>query len=128
LYGGRARLLLPANMPQYKQKQGNPETQLGLSAIYMVHKGFGFTFKGNYLSSTCSGRLCLVKLPQSHVYDAGLFWESRDWNLKFDVFNITDERYFRARTGDTLGDVIAQVMPGRRWQLTAKYKFRSAVK
>ncbi len=123
LYGGRARVVLPANMPQYKKKQGNPETQVGLSAVYQLALGFGLTFKGTYLSSTCSGRLCLVELPQSHVYDIGMFWESRDWSLKVDAFNLTNERYFRARTGDTLGDVIAQAMPGRRWQLTAKYKF-----
>jgi outer membrane receptor protein involved in Fe transport len=39
-----------------------------------------------------------------------------------DVNNFTDERYYRARTGDTLGDVIAQAMPGRTWQITTRLK------
>lgn len=123
LYGGRARIQLPNDMEQYKHKQGNPPIQLGFSGVYQFFKGVGATFKAGYLSSTCSGRLCLVRLEQSHVYDIGAFWETPAWNLKFDVFNLTDEHYYRARTGDTLGDVIAQAMPGRRWQVTAKYKF-----
>lgn len=123
LYGGRARIQLPNNMEEYKYKQGNPPQQVGLSAVYQLAKNLGVTFKGGYLSSTCSGRLCLVRLPQSHVYDAGVFWETRGLHLKFDVFNLTDEHYYRARTGDTLGDVIAQAMPGRRWQFTARYEF-----
>jgi iron complex outermembrane receptor protein len=123
LYGGRVRIILPDNMPEYRKKQGNPDTQMGLNSIIHLGLGWGFTFKANYLSSTCAGRLCLTVLPQSYVYDAGALWESAHWNLKFDVFNLTDKHYFRARTGDTLGDVIAQAMPGRRWQLTAKYNF-----
>jgi len=123
LYGGRARVQLPNDMEQYKHKQGNPPIQLGFSGVYQFFKGVGATFKAGYLSSTCSGRLCLVRLEQSHVYDVGVFWETPAWNLKLDVFNLTDEHYYRARTGDTLGDVIAQAMPGRRWQVTAKYKF-----
>lgn len=123
LYGGRVRLVLPDNMTAYKKKQGNPDNQIGISSIYKLTHGVGFTFKGNYLSSTCAGRLCLVELPQSYVFDAGVLWESSVVSLKLDVFNFTDERYFRARTGDTLGDVIAQAMPERRWQITAKYKF-----
>jgi hypothetical protein len=40
-----------------------------------------------------------------------------------DVLNLTNERYFRARTGDALGDVLAQAMPDRHWQATIKRKF-----
>jgi iron complex outermembrane receptor protein len=123
LYGGRVRLILPDDLTEYSKKQGNPDEQAALSAIYQRSNGLGFVFKGNYLSSTCSGRLCLVRLPSSVVFDAGVFMELPRWNVKLDVFNLTNRHYFRARTGDTLGDVIAQAMPGRRWQITAKYKF-----
>ncbi|HEX2585224.1 MAG TPA: TonB-dependent receptor plug domain-containing protein [Steroidobacteraceae bacterium] len=123
LYGGRARILLPNGMEQYKKKQGNPGTQVGISGVFNLVKSLGITVNANYLSSTCSGRLCLVRLPQSHVYDFGAFWNSKQWDAKLDIFNITNERYFRARTGDTLGDVIAQSMPGRRYQLTVKFTY-----
>jgi outer membrane receptor for ferric coprogen and ferric-rhodotorulic acid len=123
LYGGRARILLPNGLKQYERKQGNPEHQMGMTAIYQVARHWGLTLKSNYLSSTCAGRLCLVKLPQSLVFDTGVFWTDRNLDIKLDASNISNQHYFRARTGDTLGDVIAQAMPGRRWQITARYKF-----
>jgi hypothetical protein len=123
LYGGRVRIVLPDGLPAYRRKQGNPDRQAGMSAIYQFANGTGLTIKANYLSSTCSGRLCLVALPASQVYDASIFRTSRHWDVKLAIYNLTDERYFRARTGDVLGDVIGQAMPGRRWQATIKYKF-----
>lgn len=123
LYGGRVRIQLPDNLPAYERKQGNPRDQLGFTAIYRFNDNWGATFKGNYLSSTCAGRICLVRLPDSLVFDAGLFWSNASFDFKLDVTNITDEHYFRARNGDTLGDVIAQTMPGRQWQATIRYKF-----
>jgi outer membrane receptor protein involved in Fe transport len=64
-----------------------------------------------------------VRLPESYVANAGVFVESGRWMFKLDVSNLFDERYFRARTGDTLGNVLAQAMPDRRWQFTIKTKF-----
>jgi hypothetical protein len=123
LYGGRVRILLPDNLDAYRRKQGNPDVQFGLNGVYQLPHGLGVTFKGNYLGSTCTGRLCLVKLPDSLIFDAGAFWATPTWELRLTVFNLADKRYFRARTGDTLGDVLAQAMPDRRWQATVRYKF-----
>jgi hypothetical protein len=44
---------------------------------------------------------------------------SRDWHFKLDMLNALDERYYRARTGDALGDALAQAMPARHWQFTS---------
>jgi iron complex outermembrane recepter protein len=123
LYGGRARLLLPADLTQYSLKQGNPPLQAGLSVARQFGKYWQVTARTVYLSSTCTGRLCLVTLPHSFVADVGAQYSMRHTDFKLDIFNMTDRRYFRARTGDTLGDVIAQSMPGRRWQLTARHRF-----
>jgi outer membrane receptor protein involved in Fe transport len=123
MYGGRTRLVLPADVPQFATKQGNPRTQLGLSTQYQMRSGVGITLSGNYFSSVCSGRLCRVELPAARVIDAGVFWDARDWHFKLDVLNALDERYYRARTGDALGDALAQAMPARHWQLTLKRTF-----
>lgn len=123
LYGGRSRILLPAGMEQYERKQGNPQTQLGLSANYEWHDRLGFSLSGNYLSSTCSGRLCTVRLPSNFIANAGISLRMREWKFKVDVSNLFNERYFRARTGDTLGNPLAQVLPDRRWQLTIRRTF-----
>jgi len=123
LYGGRTRIVLPADMPEFATKQGNPRTQLGLSTQYQLRSGFGITLSGNYFSSVCSGRLCAVELPAAQVIDAGAFWDFRDWHFKLDVLNALDDSYYRARNGDALGDPLAQAMPGRHWQLTLKRAF-----
>jgi iron complex outermembrane receptor protein len=123
LYGGRTRVRLPAGMREYAKKQGNPDTQLGLSSSFQWNNGLGFTLSGNYFAATCSGRLCTVRLPESYVVNAGVLLDTGRWSFKLDVSNLLDERYFRSRTGDTLGNVLAQAMPDRRWQLTVKATF-----
>jgi len=123
LYGGRSRIVLPADMPGFAMKQGNPRTQIGLSTQYQLHNGLGITLSGNHFSAACSGRLCAVELPSASVVDVGLFWDLRDWHFKLDVLNALDERYYRARTGDALGDALAQAMPLRHWELTLRRTF-----
>ena len=123
LYGGRSRLILPAGLPQYAKKQGNPETQLGFATTYQWNNGLGFSLGANYFSATCTGRLCTVRIPEGVVASAGAFFEAGRWLLKLDVNNLFDETLFRARTGDVLGNPLAQVMPDRRWQITLKADF-----
>ena len=123
LYGGRARVILPANLPQYEKKQGNPELQFGISTTYKWNHGLGFTFSGNYFSDTCTGRLCTVRLPEEFIANAGVVYTTDRWTAKLDVSNVFDETSFRARTGDVLGNPLAQVMPDRRWQITLKAEF-----
>jgi outer membrane receptor protein involved in Fe transport len=64
-----------------------------------------------------------VRLPESYVANVGAFYGIGAWTFKLDVMNVFNERYFRARTGDTLGNVLAQAMPDRRWQVTVKMEF-----
>jgi hypothetical protein len=124
LYGGRSFLVLPDELaPLYDRKRGNPETQLGLTAQYRFDNGFGFTLSGNHFSSVPAGRLMLVELPSTTTVDLGLFLDVGRFQVKVDVMNLTDERYFRARTGDTLSDALAQAMPDRRWQATIRASF-----
>lgn len=123
MYGGRTRILLPADMPMFATKQGNPRTQIGLSTQYQLRNGLGITLNGNYFSAVCSGRLCAVELPSASAIDVGLFWDLRDWRFKLDVLNAFDERYYRARTGDALGDPLAQAMPLRHWEFTLRRTF-----
>jgi hypothetical protein len=123
LYGGRSFLVLPPGMPAHETKQGNPETQIGVLAQYELDNGVGFTLSGNYFSSVYAGRLRLVELPEAYVFNAGVFWDFDVWHFKCDLLNMFDERYFRARTGDTLADPLVSAMPGRRWQATVRMRF-----
>jgi iron complex outermembrane receptor protein len=124
LYGGRSFLVLPNELSsQYEIKRGNPETQMGLTAQYKFDNGLGVTLSSNHFSSVYAGRLMLVELPATTTVDAGVFLDVGRFHVKLDVLNATDERYFRARTGDTLSDSLAQAMPDRRWQATIRAEF-----
>jgi len=123
LYGGRSRVTLPDKVDAYKLKGGNPQTQAAITAGYTMRSGLGLTFSSNYLSAVNTGRLGIVRLPENITYNANVFWGTPKWSVKFDLFNILDERYFKPRTGDTLGDALAQAMPGRRWQVTLRRNF-----
>jgi iron complex outermembrane recepter protein len=123
LYGGRSRLVLPAGMDEYRVKQGNPPVQVGMNLDYQSPGGYGVNINGNFFHSTYSGRLKLVKLPAVYVFNLSVYRNVRNWELKLAADNITDRVWFKARTGDTLGDALAQVMPGRKINVTARYKF-----
>jgi iron complex outermembrane receptor protein len=123
LYGGRSRLVLPAGLPEYRVKQGNPPVQMGINLDYQSDSGYGVTASGNYFASTFSGRLRLVKLPEAYTFNVGVNRNVGKWEVKASVDNVFDRLWFRARTGDTLGDSLAQVMPDRKFNFTAKFKF-----
>jgi len=123
LYGGRSFLELPDGVPGFETKQGNPEHQWGLSAHYQFDNGLGVLFSSNYFSEVYSGRLKQVELPQATVHNIGFFWDTGAWHLKIDWTNILNERYFRSRTGDNLGETLVSAMPGRQWLATMKVHF-----
>lgn len=123
LYGGRSRVTLPDGVEAHKLKGGNPEIQAALTAGYTMRNGLGFTLSSNYLSAVNTGRLGIVRLPSNVTFNTNVFYAFRKWSVKLDLFNVLDERYFKPRTGDTLGDALAQAMPGRRWQVTLRRAF-----
>jgi outer membrane receptor protein involved in Fe transport len=120
LYGGRSFLALPAGMEAYAEKQGNPDTQAGVSAQYQLNESLGFTLSANYFSSVHTGRLRQVRLPSSQVYNAGIHVDRGKWHWKLDLGNLLDERYFRPRTGENLGETLVSAMPGRSWLVTLR--------
>ncbi|MCD8482234.1 MAG: TonB-dependent receptor [Verrucomicrobia bacterium] len=123
LYGGRSFLVLPPEMDDFKKKSGIPDLQVGFSAGYDFDSGFSLTLSGNHFSKTETGRLGLVTLPSYTFFNASASYKISSWSFKFDVFNIGDKKHFKPRTGETLGDVLAQAMPGRRMQFTVRYDF-----
>jgi iron complex outermembrane recepter protein len=123
LFGGRAQLALPAGMEEYAVKQGNPETQYGMNATYRMTDNVTLTLSGNHFSSTYSGRLKTVELPATTTFNTGVAYDTDRWQFKLDLRNVGDEQYFRARSGDTLGEIFVQAMPGRTWVATVRTSF-----
>lgn len=123
LYGGRAALIMPAALAsKYGRISGNPEHQYGLSANYTMESGLGFNLNTNYLSETTTSRLNNITLPDVLLVNAGVTLDVGAWNLRLSGFNLTNERWFRARNGYTSPDVV-NPQPTRYWNLSARYSF-----
>ncbi|MDB6166224.1 MAG: fpvA 4 [Lacunisphaera sp.] len=123
-YGGKLNLTVPQAIADlYPEKQGLPENQFGLNSVYTLPSGLGFTLSGNYFASTYSGRWQLLKLPPTRILNAGLFYKYRAWRFKVDVFNVTDDLSFRARSGGDGSETLLTVNPGRRYQFTLTHTF-----
>lgn len=123
-YGGKLNLAVPqAVAALYPEKQGLPENQFGINAIYTMPNGLGFTLSGNYFSSTYSGRWQLLRLPPTRILNAGIFYKWDRWRVKLDVFNVTDDLSFRARSGANGSETLVTVNPERRYQFTLTRTF-----
>jgi outer membrane receptor protein involved in Fe transport len=123
-YGGKLNLAVPQAIADlYPEKQGVPENQFGLNSIYTMNNGLGVTFSGNYFSGTYSGRWMLLKLPPTRTANIGMFYKYKDWRFKLDVFNVTDDLSFRARSGGNGSETLITVNPDRRFQFTLTRSF-----
>lgn len=123
-YGGKLNLNVPQAIADlYPEKQGLPENQFGLNSVYTFSNGFGFTASANYFASTYSGRWRLLKLPPVRNLNVGFFYRYRGWRAKVDVFNVTDDLSFRARSGGDGSETLVTVNPARRFTFTLSRNF-----
>lgn len=123
-YGGKLNLNVPQSIAdQYPEKQGLPENQFGLNTVYTFSNGFGFTLSANYFASTYSGRWRLLKLPPVRNLNVGLFHTFGRWRAALDVFNVTDDLSFRARSGGDGSETLITVNPERRYTVKLSRNF-----
>lgn len=123
LYGGQSMIVLPDGMRGYRYRQGTPDFQIGLNASHLFKSGLGVSGGLQYLSDFYAGRLKLIQLPSALVVNAGLRYERGPALLRFDVFNLTDERYFRARNTDSYTDYPLTAMPRRNFSISIQLDF-----
>jgi outer membrane receptor protein involved in Fe transport len=124
MYGGRASIQIPDNLPQYLYKPSNPEYQAGLNVSYDMPTGFGVTFSANYNSDVCAARLCVVKMPAVTILNAGIHQKFRNWDIKLDATNLTNEYAYRPRQYNGSAGELITAMPLARYNLTARFNFK----
>jgi iron complex outermembrane receptor protein len=120
-WGGQAFRFVPAGVNT--KVPGYPDTSAGLAAEYAFDNGLSFGASGNYISSVYSGRFQSLRLPSAITINMNVAYKINDWRIKLDVFNVTDEQYFRGRNGLGAGDVLISAMPTRRAQVTVSKRF-----
>ena len=124
MYGGRPSIQIPDNLPQYLYKPSNPEYQVGLNVSYDMPWGLGATFSANYNSDVCSARLCVVKMPAVTIYNAGIRKAFRNWEIKLDATNFTNEHAYRPRQYNGSAGELITAMPLARYNFTARFNFK----
>jgi outer membrane receptor protein involved in Fe transport len=124
LYGGRPSIQIPDNLPEYLMKPSNPEYQVGLNFSYDMPLGFGMTLSANYNSEVCAARLCVVKMPAVTILNAGLKKTFRNWDIKLDATNLTNEHAYRPRQYNGSAGQLITAMPLARYNLTARFNFK----
>jgi iron complex outermembrane recepter protein len=122
-YGGKARIDLPANQMQFRERVGNPKQQAGFNGTYTFQNGLRVLFGGTWFSEVWADRAKTLEVPEALVLNAGVDWSKGPWNIRLNGYNIDDERYFRPRSGDSNATLMSS-MPGTRWEFTAKHEFR----
>lgn len=122
LYGGRFSIAVPAGMPQFRDRTGDPEWQAGLNGTYRLKNGLGFLVSSNYFEGTWADRIKSTHLPSVITVDAGVTYDTSKWHMKLSVYNALDEQYWQARSSDT-NPVIVTAKPGTTWELMLKYDF-----
>jgi outer membrane receptor protein involved in Fe transport len=122
LYGGRFAVAVPANQPQFRDRTGDPEVQAGLNSTFRMNNGWGFLVSSNYFEGAWADRIKSIRLPKAITVDAGITFDTAKWHLKASVYNLTDERYWQARSADT-NPIIVTAKPGSTWELMLKYDF-----
>ena len=123
LYGGRVQIVLPAALGAiYMDRVGEPRYQTGVNLDYKLGYGFAVHVDGQRFSSFYLDRTKTVELPQSFTMNTAFTYDRNRLHLKLSGFNVLDQRYFRAGTGDTNVNLVS-VMPGTAIQFQAKLDY-----
>jgi outer membrane receptor protein involved in Fe transport len=121
-YGGKATVALPAGASDFRERVTDPKKQFGFNSTFTLPKGFGFLVGATYFSETYADRTKSILLPDALVFNAGVTFDKGSWHIKANGYNVSDEVYWRARSGDT-SPGLASAMPGSRWEITLKHDF-----
>lgn len=122
-YGGKARVDLPANRPEFRENVGNPEQQAGFNGTFTFGNGLRLLFGATWFSEVWADRVQTLLVPSAMVFNAGVSWDKGPWHIRMNGYNVDDERYFRPRNSDTNASLMSS-MAGTRWEFTAKHEFR----
>ena len=120
-YGGRQRILMTDPNNIYDKVPGQPNFQAAFNTTYNIGKGWGVLANVQYFDESWANRIQTVTIPEATVYNAGVTWDKENVHVKANVYNLTDELYFRATNGGNSNMV--SVMADRRYEISVKIDF-----
>lgn len=116
-----AQLGITGNI-QGKRPAGVASTSARLWAVYRLQalglRGWGVSGGVTYKGDTYADALNLYQVPSYTVFDAGVLYETKAWDVALNLRNLTNRRYYVSAT-------FSGALPGeeRGAYLTARYRF-----
>lgn len=121
-WGGQSSIFVPSGVNN--ELNGYPNTSHGLSMEYTFETRLSVGTSWNYISEIQSGRNLTIILPEAYTGNANISYKTENgWRFKYDMLNLTDERFFRGRNGSGAADALISAMQGRRSQFTISKSF-----
>lgn len=120
-YGGKFFYYLNDPNNVYDEKPGTPKGQVAVNTTYTLGKGFGVLANVQYFTESWANRIQTVEIPEAAVLNLGVTWDSARVHLKGNIYNATEELYFRAGNGSNAN--LLSVMPDRRYEISLKVDF-----
>ena len=105
------------------KKAGIPDNIYTLTATYDFQNGFASSVSIIDADEAPSGFSGSVMLPAYTLVNAGLSYQTEQWDINLTVKNLTDERYFRANFPDLFGSQIVLPELPRHFNVKFGYKF-----
>jgi outer membrane receptor protein involved in Fe transport len=103
--------------------EGTPQHSANLTAIVKLPHGFGVAFGPHWRNAFYSSMDRTVRLPQSLVWNAMVYWKSEKLEVSFRVRNLTDEVYYYASDPVFSGNALVLRAEPRSYEIAATYRF-----
>lgn len=105
-WGGIVSTNIPAGVTDYDEVHAIPSTIVNLTGIYNVTKNLSVRVTGYYQNEFAADRLKTVIVPRATVFDAGLNYVWRNYEVRMNVINVFDKLYFN---GGSFNSVAARL-------------------
>ncbi|MEL7297044.1 MAG: TonB-dependent receptor plug domain-containing protein [Pseudomonadota bacterium] len=123
IFGGQAIGIVFSDGEAGARRAGMPENIFSFTGTYAFDNGIAVNGSVVSVDSVFSGFSQAVELPSYTLVNAGIVYETDNWQFALTGKNLTDERYFRANFPNLFGSQIVLPELPRNWQASVSFSF-----
>ncbi|MEN7341377.1 MAG: TonB-dependent receptor plug domain-containing protein [Pseudomonadota bacterium] len=123
IFGGQAIGIVFSSGEDGARRAGMPENIFSFTGTYAFENGIALNGSVVSVDAVDSGFSGAVRLPSYTLVNAGVVYETDNWQFALTGKNLTDERYFRANFPNLFGSQIVLPELPRNWQASISFNF-----
>ncbi|MEO0574311.1 MAG: TonB-dependent receptor, partial [Pseudomonadota bacterium] len=123
VFGGQAIGIVFSDGEDGARRAGMPEDIFSFTGTDAFENGFAVNGSIVSVDSVFSGFSQAVELPAYTLVNAGVVYETDQWQFALTGKNLTDEKYFRANFPNLFGSQIVLPELPRNWQASVSFSF-----